>query len=255
MADFSPTDLGSIYGAAAMANKDIKIQKKGENLDLDMTDFIQLMITQLTNQGIDESVDTSDMLNQMIQMQMVETIATLTDASVMSYAASLVGKDVTVGKLDGEGKLQEIYGTVTGTGTMNGNQVVFIDNGEYYQMSEIMAVGKLPPKEDDKTEGTEGTEGTQKPDETKKPDGTQETDETKKPDGTQETDETQKTDGTQEAGNTERPDGSGHTDAAEDTKDTDSGSGTETVTPSQETAGTGSPEYNGEDGAPDDQGA
>lgn len=170
MADFSSTDLGSIYGAAAMANKDIKIQKKGENMDLDMTDFIQLMITQLTNQGIDESVDTSDMLNQMIQMQMVETIATLTDASVMSYAASLVGQMVTVGKFDSEGKLQEIYGQVTGTGTMNGNQVVFIDNGEYYQMGEILAVGKLPPKEED----GDKVEDPEKPNDTQKPDGTQE---------------------------------------------------------------------------------
>ena len=157
MADFSSSDLGSIYGSSQVANKNLNIQKKGSNLDLDMTDFIQLMITQLTNQGIDETVDTSDMLNQMIQMQMVETIATLTDASVMSYAASLVGKDVTVGKFDSEGNLQEIYGTVTGTGTMNGNQVIFV-NDEYYQMSEILAVGKLPPKKeegDDKVEDTE----------------------------------------------------------------------------------------------------
>lgn len=141
MADFSSGDLSSIYGSSAVANKNIKIQKKGDNLNLDMTDFIMLMITQLTNQGIDETVDTSDMLNQMIQMQMVETIATLTDASVMSYAASLVGQYVTVGKYDSEGNLQEIYGQVTGTGTMNGSQVIFVDNNEYYQMSEILAVG------------------------------------------------------------------------------------------------------------------
>ncbi len=150
MADFTGADLSSILGANAVANKNVKITKKGSNMDLDMTDFIQLMITELTHQGIDESVDTSDMLNQMIQMQMVETIATLTDASVMSYAASLVGKEVTVGKYDANGKLQEIVGKVSGTGTMNGNQVVFV-NDEYYQMSEIMAVGVLP-----KTDEAEG---------------------------------------------------------------------------------------------------
>ena len=116
MADFM-ADLNGIYGNKQVANQNIKIEKKGDNTKLDMTDFIQLMITQLTNQGIDESVDTSDMLNQMIQMQMVETMANLTDASIMSYAASLVGKEVTVGKFDSEGNLQEIVGTVTGTET------------------------------------------------------------------------------------------------------------------------------------------
>lgn len=185
MADFSSGDLSSIYGSSAVANKNINIQKKGDNLNLDMTDFIMLMITQLTNQGIDETVDTSDMLNQMIQMQMVETIATLTDASVMSYAASLVGQYVTVGKYDSEGNLQEIYGQVTGTGTMNGSQVIFVDNNEYYQMSEILAVGKLPPKkeeeDDDKVEDTEKPGETEKPDET--PDETKKPEQTQKPDG------------------------------------------------------------------------
>ena len=84
-------DLTNYYKSdavtSAVANKKVNIQQKGDNTKLDMTSFIQLMITQLTNQGIDESVDTSDMLNQMIQMQMVETMANLTDASVMSYAA------------------------------------------------------------------------------------------------------------------------------------------------------------------------
>lgn len=204
MADFSSQDLNSIYGASQMANKNVKIQKKGENLDLDMTDFIQLMITQLTNQGIDESVDTSDMLNQMIQMQMVETIATLTDASVMSYAASLVGQMVTVGKYDSEGNLQEVYGQVTGTGTMNGSQVVFIDNGDYYQMSEILAVGKLPPKEEDKVEDPEEPGEAEKPGDTEKPGESEGTD---------------KTEGAEEPPKTETP------------------------------------EYGGESGAPDDQGA
>lgn len=187
MGDFM-SDLGSYYKDNAVtgtaANKKVNIQKKGSNTELDMTDFIQLMITQLTNQGIDESVDTSDMLNQMIQMQMVETMANLTDASVMSYAASLVGQMVTVGKYDSEGNLQEIYGQVTGTGTMNGNQVVFIDNGDYYQMNEILAVGKLPPKEEgDKVEDPEKPGEAEKPDETGKPDEVQKPDETQKPEG------------------------------------------------------------------------
>lgn len=175
MGDFM-ADLGNVYGSSQIANKKVNIQQKGDNTKLDMTDFIQLMITQLTNQGIDESVDTSDMLNQMIQMQMVETMANLTDASIMSYAASLVNQKVTVGKMNSEGKLEEVYGTVTGTGTMNGKQVIFLDNDEYYQMSEIMAVGKLPPPKEeeedgDKTEGTEEPGGTQKPESTQKPDG------------------------------------------------------------------------------------
>ena len=110
---------------------------------LDMTDFLTLMVTQMTNQTMDQTADTSDMLNQLVQMQMVQALTNMTDASIMTYAASLVGKEVTVGQFDGNGNLQEIVGQVTGTGTMGGEQVVFVGD-KYYYMSEIMAVGRLP---------------------------------------------------------------------------------------------------------------
>lgn len=148
------TDVGSLYGTHQTAKgKEVTIAKKGSNLDLDMTDFIQLMITQLTSQGIDDTMDTSEMLNQMVQMQMITSMVNMTDAVTMNYSASLVGKHVTVGKYGDDGKLQEIYGEVTGTGTIDGQQVVFLDNKEYYYLNEIMAVGKLPPKEEEKEDG------------------------------------------------------------------------------------------------------
>ena len=154
------TDVGSLYGTHKTASgKEVTVAKKGSNLDLDMTDFIQLMITQLTSQGIDDTMDTSEMLNQIVQMQMITSMVNMTDAVTMNYSASLVGKNVTVGKYGSDGKLQEIYGEVTGTGTIDGQQVVFLDNKEYYLLSEIMAVGKLPPKEEDKEEDGEKTEG------------------------------------------------------------------------------------------------
>ena len=148
------SDIGSYLDAnhltigstVKVGGKDIKIEKKGSSLDLDMTDFLTMMVTQLTNQGIDDSMDTSEMLGQMVQMQMIQALANMTDASIMSYAGSLVGKHVTVGKVGEDGKMEELYGEVTGTGTLNGQQVIFV-NDEYYYMNEIMAVGKLPKTE------------------------------------------------------------------------------------------------------------
>ncbi len=133
---------------------------------MDMQDFLMLMITELQHQGIDSSTDTSDMLNQMVMMQMVEAITNMTDASVMGYAASLVGKTVTVGQFDSDGKLKEIVGTVTGTGKMDGQQVVFIGD-KYYYMNEIMAVGTLPKLEEkppvDKPDGNPDEKPEEKP--------------------------------------------------------------------------------------------
>ena len=137
-------DLDNYLSAtSAAAAGRLERKQANDHFDLDMQDFLNLMVTELKSQSIDNTADTSEMLNQMVMMQMVSALTNMTEASVMSYAASLVGKTVTIGQYDGQGQLQEIVGTVTGTGTMGGQQVVFV-NDKYYYLNEIMAVGTLP---------------------------------------------------------------------------------------------------------------
>ena len=129
-----------------------------DKLTLTMEDFLQLMIAQFQNQDIDNPASTSDMMNQLISMSTIQSMKTMTDAATMSYAASLVGKTVTIGEYTSASGLKEIVGEVTGTGTYNGKQVIFV-NGKSYALSSIMAVGKLPPTEETPSNGTEGTGG------------------------------------------------------------------------------------------------
>ena len=142
---------------------------------LSFTDMLGLMVTQFQNQTMDNQASTTDMMNQLVQMttmqamnEMTTQMEELTLANVMSYSASLVDKYVTLGIYDDEGELQEIYGKVEGAGTYDGQQVIFV-GGKSYLLSSIMAVGKLPEKEEtpdqgegdgDGTGGTEGTPGT-----------------------------------------------------------------------------------------------
>ena len=160
--DFMPLSLGSLQKASTYATGSStptteELEKMGytvsdpnEDFGLDFSDFMQLMITQLQNQTIDNAADTSDMLNQLVQMSVVQMMSsvktsldTLADASTLTYAASLVGKTVTVGSYDDKGNIQEIVGEVTGTGTYQDTPVIFV-NGEMYPLSSIMAVGTLP---------------------------------------------------------------------------------------------------------------
>lgn len=129
-----------------------KSTNKKAGSDLDMTDFLTLMVAMFQNQDIDNAASTTDMMNQMVQMSVVQAITNIStlidDSTVLTYAASLVGKEVTIGQYKGK-ELQEIVGTVTGTGTLNGQQVVFIGDDSYY-LNDIMAVGRLPDKENTK---------------------------------------------------------------------------------------------------------
>ena len=97
-----------------------------DKLTLTMEQFLQLMIVQFQNQDMDNPASTSDMMNQLMQMSNIQAMATMTDASTMTYAASLVGKTVTIGEYN-NGKLSEIVGVVTGTGTYDGQQVIFVN--------------------------------------------------------------------------------------------------------------------------------
>ena len=144
----------------------IPVNKPGENdMGLDFNDFLQLMVQQLQNQTIDNTTDTGEMLNQLVQMstvQMLSSVKTglenLVDASTLTYAASLVGKTVTVGQYDEDGKLQEIEGVVTGTGNYQGVPVIFV-NDEMYPLNSIMAVGKLPEIPEEPEGPGEGGDG------------------------------------------------------------------------------------------------
>ena len=79
----------------------------------------------------------------MIQMQMISAITNMTEVNIQSYANSLVGKVVTVGIVSNN-TLEEREIVVMGTGTYNGQQVIFGHDGKMYYLSQIMAVGRLP---------------------------------------------------------------------------------------------------------------
>ena len=162
-------DIANLTKAVNTPKADKSTSRKG-NTELDMQDFLQLMIVQLQNQSIDNAMDTSEMMNQMVQMQMITAITNMNETSIMTYASSLVGKVVTIGIVEGN-NLEEREVVVVGTGVSNGQQVIFGKDGkgntETYALNQIMAVGRLPEIQGDqgvvdKGETEDGEEGADK---------------------------------------------------------------------------------------------
>lgn len=154
MSDFIG-DLGSVIntygtGRTDAANSPPIAKKDKSKLDLD--DYLKLMVAMFQNQTIDNTADISDMMNNMVQMSVVEAISSISslieESTALNYAASLVGKQVTVGVVN-NGQITEIEGYVAATGTYNGQQVIFLKdkNGNpiegYVPISSIMAIGWL----------------------------------------------------------------------------------------------------------------
>lgn len=167
MANTAMNDLSNILGTTAPIKQAQNSTNKKAGSSLDMTDFLTLMVAMFQNQDIDNAASTTDMMNQFVQMSVVQAITNIStlidDSTVLTYAASLVGKEVTIGEVVGK-EMVETVGTVIGTGTLNGQQVIFLDNDKSYYLNQILAVGRLPEKQEDvdpdKDEGDGDGDGT-----------------------------------------------------------------------------------------------
>ena len=144
-------DLNNVLGTQQVSKTAENSTNKKAGSEMGMDDFLMLMVAQFQNQCIDNAADTTEMMNQMVQMSVIQAVTNLKEligeSTTMTYAASLVGKEVTIGIRSGK-EVEELLGTVTGTGTLNGEQVIFLNNQETpYAITDIMAVGRLPETE------------------------------------------------------------------------------------------------------------
>lgn len=122
---------------------------------LTINDFYKLLATQLQYQDADNPMDTAEMMNQMVQTQMSQTIAYMTTAisdmstvNLITYASSMMGKEVTVMEVDEDGNptKETRTGVVTGV-TLDGAPFIYID-GEKYSIMQIMSIGDVPDESD-----------------------------------------------------------------------------------------------------------
>lgn len=126
------------------------------NASMSIDDFYKLLAAQLKYQDADNPMDTSEMMAQMVQTQMIETINQMNQMSVISYAAGMIGKEATIALIDE--KTQRATGEVT-TGVITGislfdqTPMVFVDGKRYY-LSQVTILGNTgvttPEEENDK---------------------------------------------------------------------------------------------------------
>lgn len=121
------------------------------NAGLSIEDFYKLLAAQLRYQDADNPMDTSEMMAQMVQTQMIDTINQMNQISVITYASSMIGKEVTVMVLDERGwpTGEEATGVVTGASISGSMPTLFVD-GKRYLLSQVVMLGSKPTVEDPK---------------------------------------------------------------------------------------------------------
>lgn len=112
------------------------------NMGLSIDDFYKILAAQLRYQDADNPMDTSEMMSQMVQTQMIATINQMNQISVITYASSMIGKEVTIGLRDAQGwpTGETTTGTVTGAYIFGDDPVIVVD-GVGYSVSQVVMLG------------------------------------------------------------------------------------------------------------------
>ena len=148
-----------------------------------MTGFFQLLATQLQNQDMTNPMHNSEIMNQMTQMAMVQSMTSMTDAlknvtsvNTQTYAAGLVGQEVTMAVTEENiyGKEQPVdvkYAKVEWVNFTSGNPTIKLeDDPKEYQLSHLVGMGRVPnPFKTESTEGEGGEDDTDPVEGTKTP--------------------------------------------------------------------------------------
>lgn len=135
--------------------------------------FIKLLAAQLANQDMSNPMSNSEMMAQMTQMAMVQSMTAMNDAiststavTSQTYAAGLVGQELTVAVTKtGESGLEEPvgvkYGKVISVSLIGGNPMIKLEGDtKEYPLSYVLGIGHIEDpykdKDDGKTDGENG---------------------------------------------------------------------------------------------------
>lgn len=151
---------------------------------ISMTGFFQLLATQLQNQDMSNPMDNSEIMAQMTQMAMVQSMTAMTDAmknttavNTQTYAAGLVGQEVTMAVTEENAYGQETpidvkYAKVEWVNFTSGNPTIKVEGDDKeYQLTHLVGMGRVPNPFKSSSEG-EDVDDKEDVDDTDKGDGT-----------------------------------------------------------------------------------
>ncbi len=165
-----PVQMSGADAYMAPARLSTKTAIRGKSpTELDMNDFMNLLVAQMTNQDMLNPTTDTEFIAQMAQFTTLQGINTIQEYQLSSYAASYVGKTVSIAHIGDTGNLTKAEGIVSAVTFYEGQPQVVVDNVKYPLFS-VMEI-KVP--------------ATTKPEETTKPEDTTEPEETTKPEGTE----------------------------------------------------------------------
>ncbi len=138
-------------------DKNATSKRMKKELDLQTMDWMKLLVAQLKNQDMYNQTDSSEMTAQMAQYSQIQAVQNMVAMQEnifamnnTSYAASLIGKEVTVAEIKtvattggNKDEVVKTKGKVTGVTLFEGKPHIYIGNKKF-SLNQIMIVGEVP---------------------------------------------------------------------------------------------------------------
>ena len=134
-------NIGSVQPFSAGVESVNNAVTRKNGTEFDINDFFKLMIAQLQNQSIGNTVDNTEFITQMAQFSTLTQISELTKSMQSSMSIALIGKTVSISTIGADGLAQTITGTVEKVSFFNGQPYLYVGD-KYYEFSQVTDVTK-----------------------------------------------------------------------------------------------------------------
>lgn len=140
----------ALLNGTAGNNKINAVFSNEDKSNLGVSDFLNLMITQMTNQDFLNPSDNTEYMAQLAQFSTMQEMQKLAEYSKTNYATSLLGQTVTCAKNEIGGNVSKTTGVVTSVSLVKGEYTVTVD-GKNFGLEAIMQVhdkNSIPAEEE-----------------------------------------------------------------------------------------------------------
>ncbi|WMJ78601.1 MULTISPECIES: flagellar hook assembly protein FlgD [unclassified Sedimentibacter] len=124
----------------------LNVQNESESLD--MQDFLNLLVAQLTNQDTMNPMENTEFISQMAQFSSLQAMSDLTEISMQGQATSLIGKQVVVAEYNSRGELDIEEGVVQRVTIFGGGSTIYVNDKEYSYLN-VMEIKQAEEPETD----------------------------------------------------------------------------------------------------------
>lgn len=133
------------YNSSYQVNNANNLQVQKQNEALNMQDFLNLLVAQMTNQDAMNPMDNTEFISQMAQFSSLQAMSDLTEIAMQGQATSLIGKNVVVADYDNMGQMIVQEGIVQKVTIFGGKTKLYVNDVEY-EYSNVMEI-KEPEKQ------------------------------------------------------------------------------------------------------------